>query len=628
MRTARLDNPFLPPVYKWTHLTPHLCHLASTWPPSHAAAQVSLRAIRLLLAPPTAELPYSISLCVFARSVAPKLLLPDRETVSVYMGNMQSRVSSEEIISVALAEGPAMHGTRAAAPGMLRTAHGWRSRLFYAMSFPVVLTVIVTAVIFTLSRKGIPDPDIWWHLHNADFLVHHHALPRNDLYSFTVPGHPWINHEWLAELPYYFAWRALGLSGINAMMFGALVLVFLGTLYLSYRETGHYKASIVAVSLTIFLGSVSFGPRTILFGYLYLLVLLILLQGFRQNGTAPLWTIPPLFCLWVNTHGSWLIGMLIFSLIIATGLIKLDWGFVFTEPWTRTQRKQLLATWIASLAALFVNPFGARLVFYPFDLAFRQKLNIEHVAEWVSVNFHDLRGKIVLAVLITLFLSMLLRPRRWTLAELGLVLFALYSGLTYIRFLFLVAIVIAPVLAKSFDFVPHYRREMDTPVVNACVIALIISGMAYLWPRERRLQQLVGEQYPVEAVAYLQAHPPAGRMLNFYLWGGYLNWRDPSLKVFVDSRVDIFEYSGVLADYLDILALKNPAPLLEEYKIRSVLFPVGEPLTYVLQHDPNWKVLYRDKSTILFERVDAETAAPVSHAAEQSHAAAMIMAAD
>jgi hypothetical protein len=489
-----------------------------------------------------------------------------------------------------------------------RAPAGWRERLFPAVSFHVVLTLLVMALVFVLSRKGISDPDIWWHLHNADYLVQHHSLPRADMYSFTVPGHPWINHEWLAELPYYVGWRVLGLSGIHAVMFAILTLIFLGVLYLCYRETGHYKAAIVAGCWAVLLGSVSFGPRTILFGYADLVVLLIVLQRFRQRGQAPLWLIPPLFCLWANTHGSWFIGMVIFSAVIGAGLFKGEWGLVAAEAWTPPQRSRLLLTWSASLVALFVNPFSARLVFYPLDLAFRQKLNIEHVAEWVSVNFHDLRGKIVLVLLMVLLVSALLRARRWTLAELGLVLFALYSGLTYIRFLFLLAIVIAPVLVKTFDFVPRYRREMDTPVVNFFVIVLLIAAVVHYWPREAQLQALVSEQYPAEAVSYLQAHPPSGPVLNFYLWGGYLSWRDPSVKVFLDSRVDIFEYAGVLKDYLDLLALKDPAPLLDKYKIRYVLFPRGEPLTYVLQDDAKWKVLYSDKLSVLLERTSDASA--------------------
>jgi hypothetical protein len=140
--------------------------------------------------------------------------------------------------------------------------------------------------------------------------------------------------------------------------------------------------------------------------------------------------------------------------------------------------------------------------------------------------------------------------------------------------------------------------------VNAVVMSLIVGTIVFFWPREKQLEQWVSEQYPVEAVNYLESHPPSGHLLNGYLWGGYLNWRDPSVKVFVDSRVDIFEYSGVLKDYLELLELKQPKTTLEKYEIQYVLFPRTEALTYVLEHDPAWKVLYSDQISILLERVD------------------------
>ena len=521
--------------------------------------------------------------------LAPKLLEADLGIVSVHTGDDVEEPSIQPL------------GTLEEAPPSADRLD-WRRRYRSIITFPVVLTFVVLTVVFTLAHGIVADPDIWWHLHNAEYLVQQHSLPGYDMYSFTVPGHPWMNHEWLAELPYYFAWRVLGLRGIDALSVAVLSSIFLGVLYLSYRECGNYKAAVLASSYAIFLGRVSFGPRTILFGYAYLVVLLIVLQRFRQNGHAPLWLIPPLFCLWVNTHGSWSIGMIIFSIIVAGGLVRLKWGMVESEPWTASQRKNLLLAWGASVALLFVNPFGARLVFYPLDLAFRQKLNIEHVTEWVSVNFHDARGKFVIVLLIVLLVSALLRPRRWTLSELALVLFALYSGLTYIRFLFLLGIVVAPVLAKILDFVPPYRPELDTPVVNTFAIIVMIAAVIHYWPRESRLQSSVDDQYPLGAITYLQGHPPSGPIVNYYLWGGYINWKDPNLKVFVDGRADIFDYTGVLKDYLALLGVDDPEPLLDKYKARYVLFPHHEPLTYVLEHDPKWKTVYSDRLSVLLER--------------------------
>jgi hypothetical protein len=68
--------------------------------------------------------------------------------------------------------------------------------------------------------------------------------------------------------------------------------------------------------------------------------------------------------------------------------------------------------------------------------------------------------------------------------------------------------------------------------------------------------------------------------------------------------VDVFEYAGVLKDYLDLLNLKDPFPILDKYHIRYVLFPPDELLTYALQHDARWKVVFSGEVSVLFERVE------------------------
>jgi hypothetical protein len=484
-------------------------------------------------------------------------------------------------------------------------------------SFLAVLTLILVALqfIFAMYSQSMDDPDIWWHMRNAQYLFQHHQFPRQDMYSFTVAGHPWINHEWFSEVPFYLAYRALGLVGLKSLTFLVLDLIFLLLLYLAYQESRNFKASVAVCYFATFLATVSFGPRTILFGYVYLLVLLIILQRLRQRGTAPLWIIPPLFCLWANTHGSWSLGLILFFLIGASGLISGSWGRIESPRWSSVEVRNLIVTGVASVAALFLNPFGWRLVYYPFDLAFKQKLNIAHVQEWVSVDFHDLRGRLVLLLIIGLLLGALVRNRRWNLGEVLVLLFALYSGLTYIRFLVLLAIVMTPILAKVLDFFPPYRPELETPRVNAIVILTILALMAWFWPREEKIRHSVEETYPAGIISYLKAHPTQGNVLNFYLWGGYLGWHNPDFKDFVDSRVDIFEYAGVLQDYLTLLGADTiqhrPDSILEKYHIKYVLFPPTETknkllaagdLVYVLEHDPRWKVLYKDKVCEFLEK--------------------------
>src|SRR5947209_10985350 len=84
-------------------------------------------------------------------------------------------------------------------------------------SFLAVLTFVLIGLqfIFALYRPDMNDPDIWWHMRNAEYLLQQHHFPRTDMYSFTVAGHPWINHEWLSEIPYYLAYKGFGLVGLK-----------------------------------------------------------------------------------------------------------------------------------------------------------------------------------------------------------------------------------------------------------------------------------------------------------------------------------------------------------------------------------------------------------------------------
>ena len=120
---------------------------------------------------------------------------------------------------------------------------------------------------------------------------------------------------------------------------------------------------------------------------------------------------------------------------------------------------------------------------------------------------------------------------------------------------------------------------------------------------EDQLEKSLNKTYPAGAVAYMKAHGLHANLLNFYLWGGYLDWHSRDNKIFVDSRVDIFEYAGVFADYVDLRGLKNTDELFAKYGIRYVLIPATEPLSYLLEHDPSWKMDYRDASCVLFEKI-------------------------
>jgi len=477
-------------------------------------------------------------------------------------------------------------------------SRGWRK----LVSFPVLLAVILGTLVYAFDSGGIADPDIWWHLRNAEVLVQTHSMVRSDLYSFTVPGAPWFNESWLSELPYYFAWQWMGTLGLFLVMLLQIELIIFGVYGLAYLSSKNVKAAFVASWLAVWLATVSFGPRTLLAGWLCLVAELFLLWQFRE-GKDRSWLLPLLFAVWVNVHGSWVIGMVLFAIFIGSGLIQGTWGRLEAVRWTPAQRSKIGLMGILSVAALFLNPYTYHLVFFPFDLGFRQKLNISHIEEWQSLDFHDLRGKILFGMLAATIILALVRKRRWRVEEVLFLLVAFYSAMTYSRFLFLAAIMLTPLLAKELDFLPPYNPRIDKYWLNALLIVAMLAGCARYLPTRERLQRNLVKQYPVKAIPYLQQLNLKGRVFNHCLWGGYLILNARNVPVFIDSRIDIYERGGVFADYLDAIGIVKPLEVLDKYHIRYVLFEKNSPLTYLLRHTSGWKINYEDGTTVLFERV-------------------------
>jgi hypothetical protein len=469
-------------------------------------------------------------------------------------------------------------------------------------SFPVLLAVVLGGSIFVFDSGSIADPDIWWHLRNAEVFVQSHSVVHHDFYSFTAAGSRWINEAWLGELPYYFGWRWFGIRGIYLVMLVEVELILFSVFGLACLSCKNVKAAFLASWLAVWLATVSFGPRTLLVGWICLVAELFLLTLFKQ-GKDWMWLLPPLFVLWANLHGSWLIGMVLFLVFFAAGLIEGKWGRMEATRWSPFQRAKLAIVGGLSMAGLFLNPYTYHLVFYPFNFAFRQRLNVNHVDEWMSLDFHGVRGKILFGMLAATILLALARRRRWSLDQVLFLIIGYYAALTYSRFLFLAAILLTPILATELDFFPEYRREIDKPWLNGILMVAILAGCVWRFPSDEFLLRDTVRNYPVKALSYLQQFKPEGRVFNDCLWGGYLVWNVRQLPVFIDSRIDIYEYNGVFADYLDAMGIKNTLEILDKYRIRYVLYPQESPVAYLLMHNRGWKTNYQDGTTVLLERV-------------------------
>ena len=472
-------------------------------------------------------------------------------------------------------------------------------------SFPATLGALLAAAPFVVARLNLPDPDTWWHAAVGERILATHQWPTRDIYSFTAHGAYWIAYEWLGEVLMALAARGGGVAGLALLLLVLSASLMVLLYYLCTLTCGNSKAAFAACAALLPLAAVSFRLRPQLCGYILLLGALICLERFRKGRTRALWLLPLIFLLWVNTHGTFVFGLLVLGVYWVCGLVELNGPGVETQRWTLRERKQIAVVVLLCVLALLVTPYGARLAAYPLKLAFSQPVNIGTVNEWQPMPFDLLPGKIFLGFLALFLLAVVGFRPRFRAEHLALFLFSVYAAGMHRRFLPLFVIMFAPLLAGLLTrWAPPYKAAIDPYALNACIIVLLGLGMVFTLPSRQALDGAIEADFPAQAAAYLHQNPPPGPLFNEYDWGGYLIWRlGPRQKVFVDGRSDLYEHSGVLQDSLRIAELDSDAlPLLSVYGVQACLIERDSPLATLLATQPGWKRAYSDDLSSLFVR--------------------------
>lgn len=470
---------------------------------------------------------------------------------------------------------------------------------------PVVLGLSLLCLLFFLcSRDGVADPDIWWHLRNASQLIHTRHFIQTDSWTFTVAGKPWINFEWLAEVPYYFAYRWLGDRGLYLVMMLAAGAIVVGVYCLGWMRSRECTAGFVASLVAVLFTTVSLAPRPLLFGWLFLVLELCILWQLREGRDHTAW-LPLLFLVWINAHGSWFLGFGLMLLFFSCGLVEGEWGNLYAKRWTPRQARRLLAVTAIGFAALFINPYGWRLVAYPVDALIHQKLGMQYIAEWASLDFHTERGKVVLATFLLLGILQLVRRRRWPLEDLVFALIAVYGAVTYVRFVFLAGILLTPILAMDLGntLLKPYDATRDRAGPNAAALAVLLAVIVAVVPTEKQLQAGIRAEFPEKVIPYVRNLARRGHVFEEYDWGGYLEWEAPQVQEFIDPRADIFVQEGMMGDYARATKAEGTFEVMDEYQIRYAVLAKGDPAAYVLEHSPDWKPTYDDGQAVVLERI-------------------------
>ncbi len=309
-----------------------------------------------------------------------------------------------------------------------------------------------------------------------------------------------------------------------------------------------------------------------------------------------------MFCmaLWANLHGAFFVGLVLLGAFLGGQAVQFFWtkkSLICSDLFGKISRAQFSQTALlfgfVGIAALF-NPRGAALYAYVFKLAALQT-GQKYIQEWQAPSFADWYGALfficlIVALLLAAVLWVRLRATEKAISKIenstprcGLWFGEIFIfGITAImamrdiRSIIWFALFFAPVLAiLVLGVLPKRASTPQTtsiPLVaqigNAIIALLLIFSLAFFLPQTRSSLPLPAAYFsqfaptprgafpdgfnsdfsfllqrdtPVEAVQYLRAHPPRGKIWNDMVFGSYLTWAGfPDLLPNADPRVELY----------------------------------------------------------------------------------------
>jgi tetratricopeptide (TPR) repeat protein len=475
-----------------------------------------------------------------------------------------------------------------------------------------------------LAAQKIGDPDFWWHLKTGEWIWQHKAIPYVDPFSYTFKGAEWINYEWLFHAIIYPLYQVSGFAGLIIFVIICVLLTFL-VLFFACREVDGGKRwlsiTILFISLLVVWGRFSVRPQIISFLLLVLYLYLLILHKEERITTRQLIIfLIPAHVLWVNVHGSFLLGIFLVGAYALGRFVPLalshrrDLKPVF-------QDKRLLGLMILCLllvAASFVNPYTYRVFLVPIRTAVAEEA-LRSIIEWIPI---DIRGVGLFVIDYTvwfraLFLmgavSFLIRLENLKKVE-NVVIFTLFSYMAFkhVRFCADFALVTTPMIVNNIaQFQWGTRRWKWLFSLPLLILILFSANTVWKLISFKELGLGIGTNYPRMTVNFLKEHDVRGNIYNDYNFGGYLIYHLwPDIPVFIDGRTPTIYDQDFLWLYFSAKRKKEVwERMAKQYGVEIVLLQDNREQGYAspfywLDEDKNWMlVAFDDVSSLYIKRV-------------------------
>ena len=261
----------------------------------------------------------------------------------------------------------------------------------------LVAALLITGIAVT---SAITDPDFWWHLRTGQLLIANHLqLLGTSPYTYTVPTHHWTMHEWLFEVGVAALYDIGGLAAIVPVL---SLLTWLGVIFLLLRSRYHTQNRL-ALGIGLIVAALAanpiWGPRDQMVDFTFSCLLLLMIERHLLRGGRVLWFMPPLFLLWSNLHGGFVVGLAFAALIVAAELGGSRLGL--PDPVPARRIRALAGVTVLSTLVSMINPNGPGILLYAAE-TLSSPAQQALILEWQSPDFHQLEVRGFAVMLVTL----------------------------------------------------------------------------------------------------------------------------------------------------------------------------------------------------------------------------------
>lgn len=362
------------------------------------------------------------------------------------------------------------------------------------------------------------DPDFGWHYQMGKYILSY-GIPATDPFSYTMSTYPYVDHAWLTDVIFATFYDIFGQFGI------ALVLssIFVLTLIFSIPKTRVYPY-VVLFAAILLLPLVTMRPTFISWTF-FALVLYVVRSEQKWKNYALL--LPLLFLLWANIHAGFITGIFILfcrllERIYIRKSIRLECGILFF-----------------SILATLVNPYGIKLWETIISIIFlRSHYNI---VEWKSVvlTFDTFFYSYIVIACVFIFLY----HKSFSMSDKAAFFFFLVASAVSTRHFPYLVITGLSIISSALEYVQQAVKRIHTEyklqVISGALISIILISFIARFIAEIVSADTLSEvkYYPRHAVEYLKKNPSKGEIFSDFNWGGYLIWKLPNKKVFIDNRM-------------------------------------------------------------------------------------------